>query len=85
MRVGNEYSPCALFSCAFCLVIISESISEEDTGLKKNELEKSNFGKYSVNCLGEFGILEAKLCLIEEKYLFMFVTAVYMLFLLKNI
>ena len=33
MRVGNEYSP--------------EKISERDAGLKKNELAKTNFGRYS--------------------------------------
>ena len=42
LRVGNEYGPCALFSW---IVIISESISQGDTGLKKNELAKSNFGR----------------------------------------
>ena len=41
-----------------------------DRGLKKNELAKSNFGRKSVNCFGEFGILEARLCPIEEKYSF---------------
>ena len=48
------------------MVIISSSISEGETGLKKNELSKFNFGKYSVNCLGGFGILEAKLYPMDE-------------------
>ena len=42
MRVWNEYSPYALFSW---LVIITESISEGDAGLKKNELAKTNIGR----------------------------------------
>ena len=37
--------------------------------MKKNEPAKFNFGKYSVNCLGGFGILEAKLYPMDEKYL----------------
>jgi len=57
MLVGKEYSPYTLF---IGVVIISSSISKEETGLKKNELSKFNFGKYSLNCLGGFGILEAK-------------------------
>ena len=52
------------------MVIISNSISGGETRLKKNELTKFNFGKYSVNCLGGFGILEAKLYPMDEKYLF---------------
>ena len=36
----------------------------------KNELAKFNFGKYSVNCLGGFAILEAKLYPVDEKFLF---------------
>ena len=39
-------------------------------GLKKNELAKLNLDKYSVTCLGGFGILEAKLYPMDEKYLF---------------
>ena len=68
MRVGKECSLCALF---IGVVIISNSISGGETGLKKNELAKFNFGtcKYPVNCLGEFGILEAKLYPMDEKYL----------------
>ena len=67
MRVGKEYSPYTLF---IGVVIISSSTSEGETGLKKNELSKFNFRKYSVNCLGGFGILEAKLFPMDEKYLF---------------
>ena len=58
MRAGKEYSPYALF---IGVVIISSSISGGETGLKKNELAKFNFGKYCVNCLGGYDILEAKL------------------------
>ena len=39
-------------------------------GLKKNELAKLNLGKYFVTSLGGFGILEAKLYPMDEKYLF---------------
>ena len=67
MRVGKEYSPYTLF---IGVVIILSSISGGETGLKKNEQAKFNFGKYSVNCLGGFGILEAKLYPRDEKYLF---------------
>ena len=71
MRVGKEYSPYALF---IGLVIISNSISRGETGLKKNELAKFNLGKYSMNCLGGFGILEFILSqivsLMDDKYLF---------------
>mgnify|MGYP006964563866 CR=1 FL=1 len=67
MRVEKEYSP---YSLVIGVVIISTSISEGEAGLKKNELSKFNFGKYSVNWLGGFGILEAKLYPMAEKYLF---------------
>ena len=67
VRVGKEYSPFALF---IGVVIFSSSISGGKTGLKKNELANFPFGKYSVNCLGGFGILEAKLYPVDEKYLF---------------
>ena len=67
MWVRKEYSPYALF---IGVVIISNSISGGETGLKKNELAKFNLGKYSVNCLGGFDILEAKLYLMDEIYLF---------------
>ena len=68
MRVGKKYSLYALF---IGVAIISSSISGGKTGLKKNELAKLNFGKYSVNCLiGGFGILEAKLYPMDEEYLF---------------
>ena len=52
------------------MVIISNSISGDEARLKKNEPAKFNFGNYSVNCLGGFGILEAKLYPMAEKYLF---------------
>ena len=51
------------------MVIISNSISGGETGLKRNELAKFNIYKYSVNCFGGFGILEAKLYPMDEKYL----------------
>ena len=66
MRVGKECSPYALF---IGVIIISNSISGDETGLKKNELAKFNFGKYSANCLGGFAILEAKLYPMDETYL----------------
>ena len=52
-------------------LIISFSISNGLTGLKKNEPGSLKFGRYSENCLAELGILEARLYLIDEKYLFM--------------
>ena len=67
MRVGKEYSPYALF---IGVVIISNSISGGDTGLKKNEVGKFNLNKYFVHCFGGFGTLEAKLYPMDEKYLF---------------
>ena len=51
--------------------IISFSISNGLTGLKKNEPGSLKSERYSENCLGGLGILEARLCLIDEKYLFM--------------
>ena len=47
IRVGKEYSPCALFF--WCVHYLK--FSADERGLKKNELQKLNFGKYSVNCL----------------------------------
>ena len=57
------------------MFIIPFSISNGLTGLKKNEPGSLKSGKYSENCLGGggggLGILEARLCPIDEKYLFM--------------
>ena len=52
------------------MFIISFSISNGLTGLKKNEPGSLKSGRYSENCLGGLGILEARLCPIDEKYLF---------------
>ena len=65
--LGKEYKPCALLNG---VLIISFSISKGLTELKKNEPALLKFGRYSENCLGGLGILEAKLCPIDEKYLF---------------
>ena len=70
IRLGKDYryKPCALFNG---VLIISFSISKGLTGLKKNESGSLRFGRYSENCLEGLGILEARLCPIDEKYLFM--------------
>ena len=68
IRLGKEYKPFALFNGVF---IISLSICNGLTGLKRDEPGSLKSGRYSENCLGGLGILEARLCPIDKKCLFM--------------
>lgn len=65
-RLGKGYNPWALFNEVQFIILDYFSFCY---WIEKKESASRDFGSYSKNSLCEFGILEAKLWPIEEKYL----------------